>query len=62
MPNRDRSSAELRRLLGKVEERLQFHHQRCMSLAAVRGAILTEFLRCEDPVCPPSRSGLFGKT
>jgi hypothetical protein len=45
---KDRSSEELRRLLGKVEERLQFHHQSCMSLAAVRGTILTELLRRES--------------
>jgi hypothetical protein len=51
MSSRDRSSQELRRLLGKVEERLLFYHQRCMSLAAARGAILTELLRRGEPVC-----------
>src|SRR5215469_16896261 len=35
----DQSFEELLRLLNRVQERLRFHHDRCLTLAAVRGVI-----------------------
>jgi hypothetical protein len=44
----DRSSEELQHLFNKVQERLRFHHDCCISLTAIRGAIETELLRRES--------------
>jgi hypothetical protein len=40
-------SAELDRLLRKVEQRLQFHRDKALAFAVVRGAIQTELSRRE---------------
>ena len=45
----DRCSDELQRLLDQVQERLRFHQDRCIRLAAIRGALETELLRRGKP-------------
>jgi hypothetical protein len=43
-----RPSTELLRLLWKVELRLEYHREKALALAAVRGAIRTELNRREE--------------